>query len=479
MGLLDGLMGGGKAELEASRRENANLKDQYQKVNVEREQLRNNLTKQVDQTHALITRMKQLVGCLAGEQVLQHTWELLENALAIRKGAIYSKTATGWQPTLVRGFGKEVAPVIPLDEESMPTHAAKHGVPLNLAQIRNNDDLKYLERRGVISDVKIVSPVRVHGQVRELIIICAYSGNIFAGEDDLEMVQMVSALLGLVIQNTLILEQRNAAVQQKTQELSEKSQELSLKSEELGRVRGLFSRMVSPEVIRAIEQNPEGIVLGGSRQRIAIFFADVRGFSRLAEQMSPEKVIDLLNQYFANFTEIILKHQGTLDKFMGDGAMALFGTPVPLDNPSQAAVAAALEIQSMVAGSIKDWMAKGFPALSVGIGISYEDVVVGHVGSPRLSNFTAVGDGVNFASRLCSIALGGEIVVSESLFAQLGEWKGGHETRSGIRLKGRSEPVTTHSLWLDDKHKAILCPNCGQALSPSGQFCSICGFRGI
>ncbi|MFZ2958788.1 MAG: adenylate/guanylate cyclase domain-containing protein [Candidatus Ozemobacteraceae bacterium] len=480
MGLLDSLLGGpSKAELEAAKREIATLKDHFHKANAEREQLRVSLTKQIDQVHALISRMKGVVGCMVGDQVLDRTWDLLENALAIKKGAIYTKSAAGWKPTLARGFGKEGAPVIPLEEESIATHAAKHGVGLSLAHIRNTDDLKYLERRGIISDIKLAAPIRIQGQVQGILLICIYGGNVFSGEDDLELVQMVSSLLGLVIQNTLIFQEKNSALAKKTEELDQKSQELSQKEKELGRVRNLFSQMVSPEVIQAIEANPEGIVLGGSRQRIAIFFADVRGFTRLAEQMSPEKVVDLLNLYFANLTEIILKHRGTLDKFMGDGAMALFGTPVPIENPCQAAVSAAHEIQKMVSQSVKTWVASGFPALSVGIGISFEDVVVGHVGSPRLSNFTAVGDGVNFTSRLCSLALGGEVIVSDSCFAELGEWKDGHDARSGISLKGRSELVTVHSIWIEEKPETLPCPACGQVLSPSGRFCSACGFRGI
>lgn len=479
MGLLDGLSGGDRVDIEALRREVANLKDLLRKATGERDQLRGNYTKQLDQTHALILRLKALVSCLISNQIMERTWDLLENALAIRKGGIFMKNPAGWKPVLTRGFDKDPAPVIPLDEESLATHAAKHGIGLTLAHIRANDELNYLERRGVIPDAKLVAPVWLRGSVQGLLIICTYGGNVFSSDDDFEIVTMVGSLLGLVIQNTQIVFQQKAQLEQKKQELTQKDQELLEKTKQLDRVRNLFSRMVAPEVIQAIEKNPRGIVLGGSRQRVAIFFADVRGFTRLAERMPPERVVDLLNQYFSNLTDIVLKYRGTLDKFMGDGAMVLFGTPLPLASPCHAAIATAIEVQRMVIASVKKWVANGFPAFSLGIGLNYEDVVVGQLGSPRLSNFTAVGDGVNMASRLCGLALGGEVLVSESFFAELKGWKAGHEVRSGVAIKGRSEACTVHSLWVDEQAGFEPCPGCDGVLDPSGSFCASCGYRGI
>ncbi len=383
----------------------------------------------------MVGRLKALVGCLESGQVLPRAWDLLDNSLGIKKGAVLVRSKTGWSVTLSKGFPENRVPEVPFDEESLINLVAREGIPLSVADLKKTDDLAYMERRGVISDVRIACPVRIRDKVEGIIVICAYSGNIFQGNDDVELVHVVSGLLGLVTTNALILEERKTALNKQTQELA--------------KVKNLFYHMVAPEIIQHIESNPAGLKLGGSVQKIAILFADVRGFSRIAETINPERVVDLLNLYFDQFTEIIMKNKGTMDKFLGDGAMVLFGTPVRFGDPADSAVKAAFEIQTMVQENMRKWVGQGIPAFSIGIGISYEDVVVGNIGSTKLSNFTAVGNGVNLASRLCAMALGGEILATESCFKNLKAWKGKHEVRKNIPIRGKTETISVYVLLPD------------------------------
>jgi len=235
--------------------------------------------------------------------------------------------------------------------------------------------------------------------------------------------------------------------------------------------------MVAPEVIKYIEQNPGGVNLGGKRQKVAILFADIRGFTSLSEKSEPEQVIDLLNKFFTELTDVVINEGGTLDKLMGDAAMVLFGTPVHLDNPCLNAVKTAVGIQKAVAASMPGWVADGFPEFSVGIGINYQDVVMGNVGSERLSNFTAIGDGVNIASRLCSLASGNEIVIAESVYSSIIDQIGDAEKRTGVKVKGKAKEMTVYSLVNGKEFKDKKCPKCGAEVGEGIRFCGGCGYK--
>jgi adenylate cyclase len=161
---------------------------------------------------------------------------------------------------------------------------------------------------------------------------------------------------------------------------------------------------------------------------------------------------------------------------MGDAAMALYGTPVPIEDPVKSAVNAAMQIQQVIAKMMPKWKNEGLPHYGIGIGINFQDVVVGNVGSARLSNFTAIGDGVNIASRLCAIANAGEILISESCFEKL-EWQGHYEKRTGLVIKGKAEPITAYAISSSLSSVAETCPSCNAPLPSSARFCGSCGYR--
>ncbi len=461
MGLLDSLKGGSGKEVESLRSELASLRA---KLKISDNEIviaqQKNLTL-IDKTHAFMERLKILVGTLEDVHVLQRCWDLLELALGIKKGAIFAKTRDGWVSDFAVGF-KGDPPVIPLNEDSVPGYVAEHGVIMSLAYLKKQDDLAYLERRGVIPDAKIVCPVRINNRVEKLIVICAYSGNVFSGEDDLDTVQMAGTLLGLVLNNARVVAEQKVEIDQQRRDFL--------------RMKSLFSSMVAPEVIDLLEKNPGGIVLGGEVRRVAVLFADIRSFTELASDISPEKTIELLNQFFTLVTDIVISSQGTLDKFMGDAAMALYGTPICLLNPSLSAVNAAIEIQKQLSIHMPHWVKQGFPEFGVGIGVNYQDVIVGNVGSERLSNFTAIGDGVNVASRLCMAAGPGEILLSKTCFEELGEWTGKVEERPGVFIKGKAEAITVYSIAAPQSHKEV-CPKCADPLPATARFCGNCGYR--
>ena len=176
--------------------------------------------------------------------------------------------------------------------------------------------------------------------------------------------------------------------------------------------RANYSRFLPEYVVRQMLESPESFKLGGTNQTVTVLFADVRGFTRLSEHAPPERVVQLLNRYFTAMTEIIFAHGGTLDKFIGDGLMALFGAPSVTPRDAANALTAAVAMQRQMAALNAELRAAGLSEIGVGVGLHTGEATVGYIGSERRSEYTAIGDTVNLAARLESKASGGQILVS-------------------------------------------------------------------
>lgn len=213
-------------------------------------------------------------------------------------------------------------------------------------------------------------------------------------------------------------------------------------------VEDLFGRYVSPSVVTKLLESHEPVKAGGVRTDITVMFIDVRGFTPLSERLAPESTLQLLNQYLHLCADTIFKHNGTLDKFMGDGVMAIFGAPYHLDNHADHAVRAALELQRC-AEELRARLAEGIELsdrFGIGIGIQSGEAIVGNVGSEKLRlDYTAIGDSVNVASRLESRALPGQIVVGEGTFVRI--CNRFELAKIGpLQLKGKSEEVMAYEV---------------------------------
>ena len=177
----------------------------------------------------------------------------------------------------------------------------------------------------------------------------------------------------------------------------------------------LLSRFFSKTVTEKIFGSGGDLRLGGERKNVTILFADLRGFTSMSEQLDQEKVVDILNAFFSLMTPIIFKHNGTLDKLMGDGILAFFGAPLSDENDSLHSVRTAIEmILALKVFNAKTHQEK-WPSLQVSIGINSGEVVAGYVGSEQHLNYTVIGDAVNVAQRLQSIAGPNEILISKAV----------------------------------------------------------------
>jgi adenylate cyclase len=209
--------------------------------------------------------------------------------------------------------------------------------------------------------------------------------------------------------------------------------------------RSALERFLAPEVVEMVVNNPEGVRLGGVNQKVSVMFADIRGFTELSERMAPEKIVELLNEYFTRVTDVIFDNGGTLDKYIGDAVMAVFGAPISKGNDAYNAVKAATELQRLVAEMNRDAKARDWPELDVGIGINTGVVTAGNIGSPRRIDYTVIGDNVNTASRLMNKAIAGEIIISDSTAADIRDMFA-LSRLDPILVKGKSEPIPAYAV---------------------------------
>lgn len=186
-------------------------------------------------------------------------------------------------------------------------------------------------------------------------------------------------------------------------------------------IRSVFGRYLTREIAETLLDTPEGLALGGERREITILMADLRGFTSLSANRDPADVVVMINHFLSVMTEVILSHGGTIDEFIGDAVLALFGAPRPLEDHARRAVACALGMQRAMAEVNRLNRARGLPEVTTGIGINTGEVIAGNIGSERRAKYGVVGSHVNLTSRIESFTAGGQVLISEDTRRQCGE----------------------------------------------------------
>lgn len=259
------------------------------------------------------------------------------------------------------------------------------------------------------------------GKVLGLIYVDSQTATEAFSDEDLEFLIAFSSIAAVAIENSQLLDriQREAVV------LSN------------------FQRYFAPNIAEQIAGQEGAIQLGGTKRPVVVFFSDIRGFTPMSEKMGPDDIATLLNEYFTEMVEIVFEHGGTLDKFMGDAIMALWGAPIAHEDDADRAIQAAIEMQSVLARLNVKWAAEGRQRVEIGIGIDYYDVFAGNIGSDRRLEYTVIGDAVNTASRLCSKAGPGEIILSQRFYDKLRKPPAVEEMEA-LELKGKVDRVPVY-----------------------------------
>jgi len=305
---------------------------------------------------------------------------------------------------------------------SIANRAAESGEPVLVVDAMADEQLRGSESI-IIQHIKsaMCVPLKVENRVLGSVYVDARRAGTAFNQEDLEIFSAVATQSAIVIENSRLYE--------KTIELETK--------------RSHLQRYLSPSVVEEILNHPDEVELGGTKRQLTAMFCDIRGFTGLSEQIEADQVVALLNEYFSAMTEILFKHKGTLDKYIGDEIMGLFGSPITADDDAVRAVRAAVEMQDRLAEMRELWRRDGRPPIEVGIGLATGEAVAGNVGSPSCMGFTAIGNSVNTARRLCGRAEPNQIFICEKTYEKVAS-EVDAECLGPLALKGKAETIVTY-----------------------------------
>lgn len=209
------------------------------------------------------------------------------------------------------------------------------------------------------------------------------------------------------------------------------------------RLRRVLGRSVDPRVMERLLANPDVDLLKGDRQTLTVLYADIRGSTELAERTPPERLVEFINDYLGHMVEVILAEEGTLDKFVGDEVMALFGAPVPQEDHALRAVKVGLQMQAAHQRIVEDWQSRGVDVPRIGVGIATGELIVGEMGSPQRTDYTVIGRAANLGARICSHAAGGQVLISPATYDLVREVVEATPVM-GVRMKGIGDDMTVY-----------------------------------
>jgi adenylate cyclase len=242
-------------------------------------------------------------------------------------------------------------------------------------------------------------------------------------EKDLQLTQVLANQAAVAIQNSLY----------------------ARKIEQEALTRERFQRLLSPAIAELVVSGEVEVEKGGQARDTTVFFSDIRGFTSMSENSAAQDVVNMLNEYFELMVEVIFRYEGTLDKFVGDEIMALFGSPVSRPDDAYRAVKVAVEQMRVLDEFNRVRVSENEQPVNIGIGVNSGEVIAGYLGSSRALEYTVIGDVVNTASRLCSGAKAGEIIISENTYKRVREFFEAEELPP-TQVKGKSQPLRIYKV---------------------------------
>jgi len=275
--------------------------------------------------------------------------------------------------------------------------------------------------QGIRSSMAV--PILHKGEMLGLMILDSQVATGAFGEKDLQILSNIASQVAFFIENI---------------KLARQVEEESINREK-------FQRMLSPNLAEKVVSGELEVKKGGQAVEATILFADIRGFTSMSENQDANHIVEMLNEYFELAVDVVFKFEGTLDKFVGDEIMAIWGAPVYHPDDPLRAVRAGVELQQMLVDFNRTRLAEGAEPINIGVGICTGPVVAGYIGSSRTMEYSVIGDIVNTASRLCSLAKAGQIIVSESTYQKV---RGNFEVNvlPATQVKGKRDPLKIYNV---------------------------------
>jgi class 3 adenylate cyclase len=372
-----------------------------------------------NQLSTLFTKVKNLSTTLDPEQLFQNINDMLIQEVGVSKFILflYDREKQELYPCRWQGFPDSIKGTlgIPLHQPHFLTFAFHRRRPVY--RLAATDDL---ETRSLIDQPPLpgtLLALPIHTQTESLGVIhleAFQDERQEIDEADLRFLTSLGSFMGMALANANILLQTR-------EELTSTKQLTEQQLQEKKRLKEIFSRYTSPELVETIMKNPGSIRMGGTTKTATILFSDIAGFTRFSSRLTPEQVVHAINEYLSRMTEIVLDNNGEIDKFIGDAVMARFGVLADLPLPGLSAVRAALAMLEEVRHLQARWAQEGREGFSIRIGIATGPVLAGNIGSERRSEFTVMGTTVNLASRLESLnkELKSSLLVDEPTYEQV------------------------------------------------------------
>ncbi len=210
-------------------------------------------------------------------------------------------------------------------------------------------------------------------------------------------------------------------------------------------IREMFQRYVGPNVVEQMLAMPEKDFFKSERAMLTMLFSDMRGFTSTTERIDVQILVEMLNMHLGAMTEVVISNAGTLDKFVGDEVVAIFGAPLPVPDHAYQAVCTALKMQAAHHGLIAWWKQRGYALPPIGIGINTGEVVVGNIGCEKQMDYTVIGDAVNLASRICAVAEGGQVLITEATYQMVAD-RVRVDRLPQVRVKGKEHPIQIYQV---------------------------------
>lgn len=388
-----------------------------------------------------LLRVKNLCKTLDRDEIFANVLEIISKGLDADRVQLLLNDEKEGKLRVVRAEGmtpKEYKDlVIPHEDTGIIAFLARkeggvgEGGALGVKECEIDPKMRGLVGQGVIKTV-IASPIVLDGKVFAILNVEKMKNPDYT-RDDQTLMATCADVSGLVMKNAKLY----AATMDDLVSTKKISEDQLKKNEEL---KGSLTRIVSPAVAEMIMKDPSNMKLGGQKCTVTVFFSDIRGFTNMSEKLDPEALVNILNIYFTKMTDILMELDGTLDKYVGDELMALFGAPVARPDDAIRAVLCGVKHILELKKLQQQFASEGKPVFSIGIGINTGEVTAGYMGSEKQLSYTVIGDNVNLGARLCSAAKKEEVIISKTTYDLVKDYFE-FDALEPIMVKGKSMPI--------------------------------------
>jgi class 3 adenylate cyclase len=498
-----------------------------QRMEREMRRLKDDFNRKSMRLSTTLMRMKSLAKSLDRDEIFANILEIVSKGMDADRVQLLLNDEKEGQLRVVRAEGmaaKEYRDlVVSYEENSIIAFLARQGGAnevvggsgaVGIKECELDPKMASMAGQGVLKTI-LAAPIYVEGKVFGIINVEKMKNPDYT-RDDQNLVATCGDVAGLVMKNAKLY----SATMDDLLSAKKLSEEQLAQNEQL---KGSLSRIVSPSVAEMILQDPNALRLGGNKCIVTMFFSDIRGFTKMSENMDPTDIVGQLNVYFTRMTDILMELDGTLDKYVGDELMALFGAPVGRPDDPIRAVLCGLRMLEALCELQVVWEKEGKPVIKIGLGINTGEVTAGYMGSEKQLSYTVIGDNVNLAARVMANAKPMELLITRATYDLVKDYFE-VEVREPIMVKGKSMPIEIflvtgvkpesnleqvltsnlgagaivklerkpdiptkvmgreltqeemkQNIKIDDKPKVIECANCGTENDAQTKFCTKCG----